>query len=266
MANRYPIVANASTLTLEEIPASDTLLLDAVTISGNVDLGAIGNITITGGNLNEVLKTDGNGVLSWGTDSASPAGTNTQVQFNNNGAFGACAAMTFNTSTSRLTVTQIQGTNVTSTGNLTASNIVASGNITASANVTSSGNLIASNVIISTEVTVNGGANVDWSAASYAIFRTQDNNTKFAALTGPSNISGANGTYVAWALPATSGNVNEFVTTDGAGNMVFATVASSSAPTSNVDPGQPGTIAFDSGNIYVCIATDTWKKASLSDF
>ena len=186
MANRYPIVANASTLTLEEIPASDTLLLDAVTISGNVDLGAIGNITITGGSAGQVIKTDGNGVVYFDTDSASPAGSNTQVQYNNNGAFGACAAMTFNTASAggaKLTVTQIQGTNVTSTGNLTASNIVASGNITASANVTSSGNLIAANVLVSTEVTINSGANIDWSATSYALFRTQDNDTKFAEMT-----------------------------------------------------------------------------------
>jgi hypothetical protein len=36
-----------------------------LTVSGATNLGAIGNVTITGGSSNYVLKTDGSGVLSW---------------------------------------------------------------------------------------------------------------------------------------------------------------------------------------------------------
>lgn len=40
------------------------------------NLGAVGNITITGGNAGEVLTTDGNGVLSWESSSATYSNSN----------------------------------------------------------------------------------------------------------------------------------------------------------------------------------------------
>ncbi len=47
--------------------------LTALTVNGEVDLGAVGNITITGGSANYILSTDGTGNLSWsaGVDAAS---------------------------------------------------------------------------------------------------------------------------------------------------------------------------------------------------
>jgi hypothetical protein len=60
-----------------------------------------GNVTWTlptadGTNL-QVLSTNGSGALSWATGGGggTPAGSNTQVQFNNSGAFGASSALTF---------------------------------------------------------------------------------------------------------------------------------------------------------------------------
>jgi hypothetical protein len=43
--------------------------LTALTVNGEVDLGAVGNITITGGSANYVLTTDGTGNLSWAASS-----------------------------------------------------------------------------------------------------------------------------------------------------------------------------------------------------
>jgi hypothetical protein len=45
----------------------------------------------------QVLATNGSGALSWATGGGggTPAGSNTQVQFNNSGAFGASSALTF---------------------------------------------------------------------------------------------------------------------------------------------------------------------------
>ena len=37
-----------------------------------------------------------------------------------------------------------------------------------------------------------------------------------------------------------------------------------SAPTSSTSPGTPGQIAYDSTYIYVCVANNTWKRASIS--
>lgn len=69
--------------------------------SPNINLGTLSNIHIGGGVNGYVLTTDGTGNLSWtmsggGGGNGEPAGSNTQVQFNNNGLFGASPYFTFN--------------------------------------------------------------------------------------------------------------------------------------------------------------------------
>jgi hypothetical protein len=143
MANKYPLVSNSATKTIQELGVGDTLLVDnlAVTGEGNIvgnlvvggnvtvngsinanlgnvivenltvegesNLGPVGNVTITGGaNLN-VLSTDGTGNLAWRdiqSEIANAAGANTYVQINNNNLFGASANFRFNTDTNTLFV------------------------------------------------------------------------------------------------------------------------------------------------------------------
>lgn len=146
MANKYPLVSNSSTLTIQELPAGDTLLVDnlAVTGEGNIvgnltvdgnvtvlgsinanlgnvevenlvvegktNLGLVGNVTITGGSNNYVLRTDGTGNLNWAniqSEIANAGGSNTAVQYNNDGLFGGSASFTFDKDTSLL---RLQGT------------------------------------------------------------------------------------------------------------------------------------------------------------
>ncbi len=45
------------------------------------------------------------------------------------------------------------------------------------------------------------------------------------------------------------------------GNLV---VGNGYTPTSNTAPGTAGQIVWDSGNIYVCVATNTWMRAALT--
>jgi hypothetical protein len=77
MANRYPLVANASTLTIQELPSNDTLLVDNLTstgnlsVAGNSNLGLVSTVFITGGTNGQYLTTDGNGNLSFTTLSVS---------------------------------------------------------------------------------------------------------------------------------------------------------------------------------------------------
>ena len=35
------------------------------------------------------------------------------------------------------------------------------------------------------------------------------------------------------------------------------------APSTAASPGSPGTIAFDANYLYVCVATDTWKRVEI---
>lgn len=137
MAEKYPLVSNSNTLTIEELPIGDTLLVDNLkvtgqarvegdltvigninanlgdvvienlTVEGQTNLGQVGNVTITGGSNNYVLRTDGTGNLTWAniqSEIANAAGSNTQVQFNNNNLFGASPNFRFDTDTNTLHV------------------------------------------------------------------------------------------------------------------------------------------------------------------
>ena len=63
-----------------------------------------------------------------------------------------------------------------------------------------------------------------------------------------------------------AGNI---VTTFNSSNVTVRAnlvVGSTYAPVTSSDGGIVGTIAFDSGNIYICTAPNTWKRAALSTF
>lgn len=56
------------------------------------------------GSAGTFLSNDGAGNLSWASSSGTPAGADTQVQFNNAGAFGASSSFTFNDTNKRLSL------------------------------------------------------------------------------------------------------------------------------------------------------------------
>jgi hypothetical protein len=72
----------------------------------NLSLGNIANVKLSGGSANYVIKTDGNGNLSWGTPTI--AGANTTVQYNNNGQLGGSTSFTFNNTSNTMSVTNIK--------------------------------------------------------------------------------------------------------------------------------------------------------------
>ena len=89
---------------------NNRLALSGGTMSGNIDMGnssvlgvdtlrvnEINSLTYptADGTADQVLTTDGNGTLSFTTVNANPDGSNTQVQFNNAGSFGASTGFTF---------------------------------------------------------------------------------------------------------------------------------------------------------------------------
>ena len=84
--------------------------------------GGFNNVTI-GSNL-----TFSGGTLS--ASGATPAGSNTQVQYNNSGAFGASSSFTFNSSTGDLTTPQVVASNglIENSATVNTSYTVASGN------------------------------------------------------------------------------------------------------------------------------------------
>lgn len=61
------------------------------------------------GTSGQVLQTDGSGALSFADVSATPAGSNTEIQFNDGGSFGSTDAFTFNKATSTLETGIVRG-------------------------------------------------------------------------------------------------------------------------------------------------------------
>ena len=70
-------------------------------ISGTIQVGDI-TLPNTDGTSGQVLKTDGSGSVSWQDESGgggSPAGSNTEIQYNDNGSFGASTNLTYDGTT-----------------------------------------------------------------------------------------------------------------------------------------------------------------------
>lgn len=76
--------------------------------AANVTLGSVANLHISGGTNGYVLTTNGLGDLSWeaggGGGNGTPGGSNTQIQFNDNGSFGGSPYFTFNNFTHEVQV------------------------------------------------------------------------------------------------------------------------------------------------------------------
>ena len=123
-------------------------------ITGNVTVGNISTVgNVAAGNVltNHLLYANG---APW--DLQEPAGSNTQIQFNNNSQFGATANFTFDTAANLLAVNataNIANINVAGAavvqGNVTGGNLLTGGVVSASANVTG-GNLITGGLISAT--------------------------------------------------------------------------------------------------------------------
>lgn len=92
MANRFPLIIDSATQRIEELPATDNLDLAGSNISSVANITSTGNIT-TSGNISASYFL-GNGSALTGIVSA-PGGSNTQLQYNNNGSFGGISTVTY---------------------------------------------------------------------------------------------------------------------------------------------------------------------------
>ena len=165
----FPTVGGANT---------QVIFNDSAALNGNANftfnkdtnvLTVTGNVAATSVLTDNLLYANG---VAW--DLQQPAGSNTQVIFNDDGDFGADATFTFDKDTDTLTASNISGlltsaaqTNVTTVGTLTA--LTVSGNI-GTGNISSTGELAGAtltttgNAVIGGNLTVNGNltyVNVD---------------------------------------------------------------------------------------------------------
>lgn len=104
--------------------SSNLLSVTNLSVSNETTLGDASNVHILGGINGYFLQTDGLGNLTWsaagGGGNGSPGGSNTQVQYNDNGEFGGKSGFTFNEVTDTLAVPNLTSNLVTATTSVTA--------------------------------------------------------------------------------------------------------------------------------------------------
>ena len=247
----------APTLTYD--PINFLVTVPNLTVGGVLQASNVGNINIPGGVNGQFLKTNGAGGLSWATPGGggggTPGGANSEVQFNDGGSFGASSAFTFDKSTNTLTTSNIAATirtaaqpNITSVGNLTS--LIVTGNITSgNANL---GNAVIANFFIGSGANltnINGGnvgqvANATYAAdagnanvantANTVTVNAQPNITSVGTLTSLT-VTGNTTLGNIGNVRITGGALGQVISTDGNGNLSWATGQS---PDSNANSVQ----------------------------
>ena len=129
----------------------------------NVGTLSVDTLKITGGIVGYYLQTDGSGNLTWaagGSGNGSVGGSNTQVQFNDAGAFGGNTGFTFNKTTGLFNIAgNISGGNL-----VTGGQVVASGNVSSGTGLTTGGFLSVDGTADLHDTTVTGYANITGTA------------------------------------------------------------------------------------------------------
>ena len=180
-----------------------------ITSVGNLTgltLTNLANFHIPGGTNGYVLQTNGNGNLSWVTQSGVPGGSNTQVQFNDGGVFGGNTGLTYNKTNTTLTANNFVAT--------TTANLGAVGNvkITGGSNgqvLTTFGNGTLSWTSPASNSLVNGNSNVIVTANSNVSI-SASGNANVVTVTG-------NALYVSSTLDSTGGSSGSIGTEGGLG-------------------------------------------------
>jgi len=238
------------------------LTITNVSATGNVNLGSVSNLTISGGTDGYYLQTDGLGNLSWaaggGGGNGDPGGSNTQVQFNDEGLFGGVNGFTFNKNTGILTVPILtantvngnvahaetantvvdnQQPNITSLGTLVSLTVAGNinsgnanlGNLVISNYFSGSGNLLSNvTAVKSGTVTTNAQPNITSVGTLTSLSVSGNTRTGNLSTTGNANVSGlivgssANLGAVG-NVKITGGTSGQYLQTDGTGNLTWST-------------------------------------------
>jgi len=225
--------------------------------TSNITLYQNGNITMTVGGVANVAVFTTTGVVVPGNVSAGnlltdniyyangqpwdmqqPAGSNTQIQYNNNGNFGADANLTFDSANA------VFGTaNITASGTISGTGTITGGNLATGGTASATGNITGGNVltggIVSATANITGGNLLTGGTASATGNITGGNVLTGGQVSATANITGGNvltGGIVSATGNITGGNIS---TTGSGGNITGANVISGTtlSATANVVGG-----------------------------
>ena len=128
MGANLVVFANiSSNISSANIGLFDSLnVTSSLRVTGTANLVTINNLKVPGGTSNQFIKTDGSGNLSFDTIPSGVAGSDTQIQYNDNGTLAGDANLTFDQITETLSTKNIVADDLTST----TSNLGLASNVT----------------------------------------------------------------------------------------------------------------------------------------
>jgi len=186
-------------------------------------------------------------------DLQEPAGSNTEIQFNNNSQFGATANFTFDTAANLFAVNATANiANVNVTGNVVSGNVLfGSGIVSGTGNIYGgniiSGNAVIGNIQVSGDVTVNSLTSNTYISATGNVISGNVQTSGLISATG--NITSGNLTIANTAIVATSANSTITLQPAGTGLISIDTTTGLVIPVGNTaqrpSPGTTGTIRFN---------------------
>lgn len=192
---------------------------------GNISLGTVTKLRITGGTNGYVLQTDGTGNLGWtamsggGGGNGTPGGSNTQVQFNNAGTFGGTAGFTYNTANSTLSAPYYYG-NGSALFALSGGSVVGAVYEAFHANAADVANSVAGSNVVGA---VSSATTAVTATTAVAVSgNVQANITSTGTLTGVT-VSGVSNLGLVGNVRITGGSAGQYLTTSGDGNLSFTT-------------------------------------------
>ena len=260
-SNNDNLTISANNTTISSIVAGN------ISVANLANLGNIDNVKIIGGAINDVITTDGNGTLSFANilNIVPAAGSNTEIQFNDDGNFNASSALrffksngvtsgTFAGNASRLF--GITGANIT--GQVPNALVATTVSLASQANITAVGNLSSLNVVGTLRA---GNANLgNFAIANFftgvLTSSNQPNITNIGSLNNltVSNIAGtvnfeftSNVTLGQISNLHIDGGMNgQYMTTDGSGSLYWSTPIAAGVANglSNMTIEQNGNISF----------------------
>lgn len=201
-----------------------------ITTSGVINIDLPSSFSVTGNIEAGYILTDNllyaNGEPYSFSGNGTPGGSNTQVQYNNAGAFGSSANFTFDQTTNTLTVTNLITTTLSTTGNANVSNIGAGEGIFSGNIILGGGALTGANLVSANNITASGNISGNYFIGDGSL------------LTGVSASASGNTTEVQYNDSGSFGSSANF-TFDQTTNTLSVTnvLADSSSVTGNIDVG-----------------------------
>jgi hypothetical protein len=148
----------------------------------------------------------------------------------------------------------------------TTGNVVVGGNLTAAAATVTLGDTLLE-LGVNNTATKDHGFYSQRASSSFCGFFFDETDDKFKPFTHDtepsSDVVAVSGNYAKGAMDV---GALEAVSIDCAGEVAGEIKLEGSAPGSASATGTAGDIRFDASFIYVCVSSNTWKKASLGDF